>query len=151
MLIDVTFKNDGDSDIGSILNMIAKLNNNSVETIKHQPGIYQIGHWNGSELFQEKIIDQWDMKDLNDNEYFSTYGVCDNYEQILKKCPMLETSSRKFVIFIVSVKKENQSPEGGWRWHKWGEYIGTQNPQYEYLYNESEIDEVFTYHIYELE
>jgi hypothetical protein len=36
-----------------------------------------------------------------------------------------------------------------WRWHKWGEYIGTKNPQHEYLYDEDEsIQEVFCYHIY---
>jgi hypothetical protein len=47
------------------------------------------------------------------------------------------------------VIKANQSHEGGWRWHKWGEYIGKYEPQYEYLYDEPEIEKVYVYHIYE--
>jgi hypothetical protein len=39
---------------------------------------------------------------------------------------------------------------GGWRWHKWGPYIGTQEPKCEYIHDEPEIEEVFTYHVYEL-
>ena len=34
---------------------------------------------------------------------------------------------------------------GGWRWHKWGEYIGKHNPQYEYLDHESGIDYVLVW------
>ena len=153
MLVDVTFIDQNEeSDVTFILNMIAKVNSNITETIRHQTGIYQIGHWNSEHMFTEKIINSWDMPDLLDEneEYISSYGVCDNYQQLLSKCPMLEKNPRKFAIFMVSIKKENQSPEGGWRWHKWGPYIGNQNCQCEYLYDEPEIDEVFTYHIHEL-
>ena len=38
----------------------------------------------------------------------------------------------------------------GWRWHKWGPYIGTQDPQCEYLADEPEIKEVFVYRFIQL-
>jgi hypothetical protein len=41
-------------------------------------------------------------------------------------------------------------PKSGWRYHKWGDYIGSQNPQSEYLYDDTHIDAVWTFHIYEL-
>ena len=75
----------------------------------------------------------------------------DNYQQILDQCPMLKDSDRQFFITIKSVKKENQDPDGGWRWHKWGPYIGTHEITTEYLYDEPIVEEVFVYHIYEKE
>jgi len=49
------------------------------------------------------------------------------------------------------IRKDLEPTDGGWRWHKWGEYIGTQNPQMEYIHDEPEIEKVYVYHIYELE
>lgn len=92
-----------------------------------------------------KIIDEW----VNS-------GVCDNFHQILDRASnildndVLGNPDRNFVIGLSTVEKSKQSSEGGWRWHKWGEYIGTQNPQCEYLYDEPEIDKVYCYHIYEI-
>lgn len=78
------------------------------------------------------------------------YGVADNWEQIVDKWPILEQSERQFIIDIGVVRREDQSPQGDWRWHKWGEYIGIQNPQHEYLYDEKDIDEVIIFQIYEV-
>jgi hypothetical protein len=79
------------------------------------------------------------------------FGVCDNWEQITTRWPLIVSSDRKFVISLSRVTKAAQSPSGGWRWHKWGEYIGTKDPQHEYLYDEGpEIEAVFTFHIYEV-
>ena len=81
----------------------------------------------------------------------SAYGVCDNFEQILGQAPIcLFSDEEKYVIFLCSVKRENEPEKGGWRWHKWGHYIGNHKPQHEYLYDEKDIDEVFCYHIYRL-
>ena len=80
------------------------------------------------------------------------YGVCDNYEQVLEKYKyILNDTNKNYVVGLSTVKRENQSSEGGWRWHKWGEYIGNQNPQHEYLYDDTHIDKVYCYHIYEIE
>lgn len=117
----------------------------------------------------EKIYDQsWsfsggkEMADSHDLTKFrelaesgydirSNYGVCDNYEQVLNQYPELQNSNKKFVVSLTPMTKSEEPESGGWRWHKWGEYIGEQNPTHEYLYDEPEIEEVFVYHIYELE
>jgi hypothetical protein len=87
----------------------------------------------------------------NGMDYKSNYGVCDNVEQVMAKYPELETSDRKFVVILTPIIKATQPSQGGWRWHKWGEYIGTQEPQCEYIYNEPIIEEVLLFHIYEVE
>lgn len=79
----------------------------------------------------------------------SPYGVCDNYQQILVRYPELQAEDRTFVVFMTRVTHAEQPDSGGWRWHKWGEYIGTHELQHEYLYDEKGIEEVFCYHIYE--
>lgn len=67
------------------------------------------------------------------------YGVADNIEQIkeyLKK--YIDDPDEKYIIAVTPVfqHKENEGKEGGWRWHKWGPYIGKLNPQCEYLDDE---------------
>lgn len=125
----------------SIYDMIASLHGNDPTPKEIQPGVYEIGHFGGTSFLGE-------FERYPDLE-ISPYGVCDNINQLLTACPELETSDRKFVIALTSVQRKKQSSEGGWRWHKWGPYIGKQNPQCEYLYDEPEIEEVFCYHIYE--
>ncbi|QWU14363.1 hypothetical protein SAMN04487895_101668 [Paenibacillus sophorae] len=135
-------------------------------------GIYYTGlnfnHY--IELFSEdKIIERWDSfsiirktEDGNiDWDYFNkcsdegveskgNYGVCDDYQQVLDQYPELEIDDRKFVLGLSKTTKRNQSSSGGWRWEKWGEYIGKQNSQADYLYDEPEIEEIYCYHIYEI-
>lgn len=117
-------------------------------------GIYEVNHY-GCSPFIDGYTDYYtdENKELVDRkgDWFCNYGVCDNYQQILEQCPMLKESNRQFFITVKSVKKNEQSEIGGWRWHKWGPYIGTQEITTEYLYNEPIIEEVFVYHIYEKE
>ncbi len=80
---------------------------------------------------------------------FNPYGVCDSYEQVLEQCPEIIESSRQFCLFVTRLDKKNQSPKGGWRWHKWGPYIGKQEPECEYLYDEPVVETVYVYHVYE--
>jgi hypothetical protein len=61
------------------------------------------------------------------------FGVCDRWEQIVKTWPELLTDPRHFVIGLAEVRRDEQPAWGGWRWHKWGEYIGDFEPQQEYL------------------
>ena len=126
-----------------ILAAIALMNDNPPQTWRTTTGVYQIGHfnWPGARGAVEEYPELGD---------FNSYGVCDSYEQILEQCPALQDPNRQFVITITPIVRANQSPEGGWRWHKWGPYIGTFNPQCEYLYDEVGIDRVFCFHIYEL-
>jgi hypothetical protein len=78
------------------------------------------------------------------------YGVCDSPEQVLAKWPQLATDPRRFVVLFGEIRKEDQPEQGGWRWHKWGEYIGTKEPQYEYLADEEDIDSVLIFQIVQL-
>ena len=69
----------------------------------------------------------------------NTYGVADNIEQIkefYKK--QIKDKKNKYVIAVTPVfqEKENKGKGGGWRWHKWGRYIGKLNQQCEYLDDE---------------
>lgn len=78
----------------------------------------------------------------------NSYGVCDSPDQFMEKYGnVLRDDPRNLVVAFVSIRKSTQYPEGGWRWHKWGPYVGKQTPTCEYLYDEPLIKEVFTYQI----
>lgn len=80
----------------------------------------------------------------------SDYGVCDYPQQLIEQFPILIADPRRFLVVFTPIRKEDQSEEGGWRWHKWGPYIGTQNAQMEYLADEVDIEEVYVYQLLEL-
>lgn len=125
-----------------MLAAIARINGNSGNAKEIKPGIYEIGHF-GSSNFLRGYEEYPELS-------VGAYGVCDSVEQLLSACPELENDkARNFVVTVTKVTRASQEPEGGWRWHKWGEYIGTQNPQHEYLYDDTHISEVLVYHIYE--
>lgn len=84
------------------------------------------------------------------NEYFSLYGVCDNYKQILEKYNWLENDNDKYVIGLCKVIKTEQPKKGGWRWHKWGDYIGTHEITQEYIADEENIDFVYCFNIHKI-
>ena len=81
-------------------------------------------------------------------EHKDNYGVCDNYQQVLNHYPELNDPNRKFILSLCKISKKE---DDGWRWHKWGKYIGIQKSQCEYIGDEPEIEEVYVYHIYEME
>lgn len=106
-----------------------------------ETGCYLIGHFGYSHF-------------LSDYERYPKLsidpcGVCDSLEQLKAKCPELDNSERKFVVTLTKVRKGDQPSEGGWRWCKWGKYIGDHEIKYEYLADEKGIEKVFCYHIYE--
>lgn len=82
------------------------------------------------------------------------YGVCDNYEQILEREEDIDyyvNSDEKFCILMTPIYKKEQPAEGGWRWCKWGDYIGDQESEAEYLYDEPNIEMVYVWSIYKIE
>lgn len=121
-----------------ILNILA----NGKEGKHIQQGIYEIGHYGCSDFLSN-------YDEYSQNLSINCYGVCDDYNQILEQCPELNDVNREFTITITPVLKSEQSSSGGWRWHKWGPYIGNQIPTCEYLFDESNIDKIYVYHIYE--
>lgn len=90
------------------------------------------------------------LKQSIDEDWPDDFGVCDHWSQVIERWPELLTDPRRFVVTVTPIRKTDQTASGGWRWHKWGEYIGTKDPQYEYLYDEPDIDVVYVFHILEV-
>ena len=87
--------------------------------------------------------------------WFNCYGTCDHWTQILQEYrSQLEHDERHFMIYLSQpIRKSDQPATGGWRWHKWGPYIGvfqTQVEEHEYLYDTPDVVEVFAYHVVEV-
>lgn len=153
MLVDPQFLPiDRDPVLAFMLSRIA----NGFERTRLAQGVYQIGHFS---LDRELDLDSMskfeknypELKPADPDGYFGCYGVCDNWEQIIERCPMIrDDPDRHFVVSVTCMRKADQSPSGGWRWHKWGDYIGTQSPQCEYLYDEPVIEQAYVYHVYQL-
>lgn len=79
------------------------------------------------------------------------YGVVDSIPQFYKFfAEQLESDPRDFLVTFTPVYRRNQPAQGGWRYHKWGKYYGTQDPQHEYLYHDTHIDVVEVFHIYDI-
>ena len=89
--------------------------------------------------------------------YWQDYGVADNASQIMDYYDKLYNEhsdymdNHKFVILLTPIFREDQPEYGGWRWHKWGPYLGVHNIKCEYLYNEKGIDYVYAFKILEVE
>ena len=129
--------------ISPVTALLAAFSGKSPTHVRAAPGIYEIGHF-GSSSWPEGF------EQYPDDLSVQCYGVCDSVEQLLEKCPELRTSTRKFAVSVHFLEKSKEPPEGGWRWRKWGPYIGTQTPTCEYLHDEPLIEHVYVYHIYEL-
>jgi hypothetical protein len=111
--------------------------------VQIKEGIYlgqlNIGHWID---FKEEYFEV-------DGIY--SYGVVDNLDQLLELIPtVVNSEDRKFAINLSEIKKEDQPAKDGWRWHKWGNYHGKQEPTCEYIYDEPNVEKVFIYQLYEL-
>lgn len=81
----------------------------------------------------------------------SPYGVCDNVEQVKNHLGAFLTNDTPVLVTLTPMRKADQPESDGWRWHKWGSYIGVQSPQCEYLADEPEIETVYVFHIHLLQ
>lgn len=106
-------------------------------------------HFWGDTLFVDgKFVPNPDFKEGMKK---SRYGIADDVEQIKKHFEFeVNDLDKKFIIEVTPVYKKDQPSDGGWRWHKWGEYIGEHDIQCEYLYDEKGIKMVLVYHLHEL-
>lgn len=131
-------------ELDAISALIGRINGNTAIPHEISNGVYIRPDFGSSSFLNPGYKEYPRLKNIG------CYGVCDNYQQILDLEPDLTNDpNRKFVIRLTSVKKANQSEQGGWRWHKWGEYIGVHEITTEYIYDEPIVEEVFCYHIYE--
>lgn len=118
-----------------------------------EEGVYQ-GPLNfHNALDREHWIYMWnpwsDRKAGDPEPAFPSYGVHDSIEACMAQFgPALREAPGTYCISFVTMRKDEQPEHGGWRWHKWGHYYGAQNPQYEYLYDEPEIESVVVFEIH---
>lgn len=135
-------------------------------------GIYMSdlnGHYDIEELTNFNEVDEFEL--IDKYKFFPMSGVSDNASQVknyLNKIinVYLNGTSKdvyffegqglfnliknepnyKFILLLTPIiNNHDTSLWGGWRWHKWGEYIGKHNPQYEYLDHETGIDYVLVW------
>ena len=132
-----------------ILQMIASLNGLDGQTVRLGTGIYQIGHF-GSTGFPHPEF----FKDTFETSLaeYAEYGVCDDAQNVKDHLLALQDPTRKFIVTLTPVHRKvaNKGKGGGWRWHKWGPYIGKQEPLAEYIDDEPNIELVYVYHVHEL-
>lgn len=104
----------------------------------------------GDDLFRKR------MKKLREESaagrMLDGYGVCDYPEQVAERWPHIEADPRHFVIqFIRFSKDAGDEGEVGFRWHKSGEYIGTQDTDGgEYFGENDNAITVYLFHLYEI-
>lgn len=162
MLVEVTnllrnYENDSIMAIFSLMNPGKDPDNKLLEY-----GVYEVAYGNLCNVLRGMCrsiegltLEEWPEFEgpnlANDSEdWFNSYGVCDSYQQVFDKCPEIKDSTdRYFLVSVTPVNKSEQSPEGGWRWHKWGPYIGEGEPTREYLYDEPDFETVYCYHVFE--
>ena len=105
----------------------------------------------------EALTNYKEKKNFDSPLYWRNYGVCDNASQVLDYYDSLYEQykdymeDKKFVILLAPIIREKQPECGGWRWHKWGQYIGKFESKCEYLYDEKGIDYVYCFDILEVE
>ncbi len=79
-------------------------------------------------------------------------GVADNYQQVLAAYPLaVQHPTRRFCLSVTPIRRSEAPAKGGWRWKKWGRYLGTQEPAADYIADEPIIEEVVVFRWYELQ
>lgn len=135
-----------------LLGMIASLGNNNPNTEIICEGVLKIGHFGGDLLLFGK--NDFDRSYPDIEGLPECCGVCDTPEQFLEDFKqVLEDSDKVLAVTMTQVHKDpdNRGKGGGWRWHKWGPYVGKGEPTQEYLDDEDEFDAgVWIYHVYDM-
>lgn len=115
-----------------------------------EQGVYE-GSFNFNLLIDLSPIYKRDRDSEYSDHSRSYYGVADNLDQIKSLyADLIHSEESNVVISLAKIEKVEEPEEGGWRWHKWGEYIGTQSPQCEYLYDEPEIESIYVFHVHKV-
>lgn len=81
---------------------------------------------------------------------FQYYGMVDHPSEFLKRFPHFDDIDEKLVVFFRHIQRKDQPKIGGFRYHKNGKYYGAQKPRSEYLYDDTHIDEIYSFVIYKL-
>lgn len=87
------------------------------------------------------------LSERNRGANANSYGVADSIEQIYQHYRFLEASPTKYAIMCKTIYADNS---GGWRWHKWGKYIGKHEIKCEYIADEVGIEKVIIFSVVEI-
>lgn len=133
----------GGSTLGYIMDMLG----GSVPISSPKQG-YFVGPLNMEKLLGGiEVAESW-RSGVEIGSYPSTSYVDDSPEAFIEKYhDVLMKDERTFAVFFAPIVRADQDPSGGWRWHKWGEYLGAHDPQHEYLYDEEDIEQVYIVHL----
>jgi len=145
MLVDVKLLEHSKTELGKELGY--------EDPKRIQKGLYLSGMMNFEFDFRDSndVSHEKRFPEISDGDWFGSFGVCDTPEQLMERLPKVVTEGpRKFVISVTPILKEDQPEHNGWRWHKWGTYIGDKNPTHEYLADEPDIERVYVFTIYEV-
>lgn len=78
----------------------------------------------------------------------ANHFVADSPKQFMDRFgSVLDALPQNLAVFCTIIQKAEEPESGGWRWHKWGEYVGDFTPTTEYLYDEPIIQQVTIIHI----
>lgn len=115
-------------------NIILELANPNHEMWRPMTGVYEGPYSDPNFIYW--LYDEF----VNKNQpMFEDYGIADNLEQVIGyyKDQYIDVPEKYFLFFTkIYQNKDNAGNWGGWRWHKWGPYIGKLNPKHEYLDDE---------------
>ena len=113
-----------------------------------QEGLIEISHFSPEHTYA--VFDNWDVDGIDG----TLDGVSDTSQQAIEYArKLVGDDPRTFCVFVTHIVKDqsNRGQGGGWRWRKWGEYIGSGTPEHEYLDDEDGFDEgVYVFGIYPL-
>ena len=102
-----------------VSNVVAEVSGNRLRggTIRIATGVYERGSFGCTNYVPG--WDEWpDFRDGEPPSWRGPTGVCDTVDQVLQHYPELEADpERTFVVFLTRVRKADQEPDGGWRWH----------------------------------
>jgi hypothetical protein len=100
--------------------------------------------------YEVEMFDSFRKRDVF-NDTKPNYGVSDDIDQVLEFYKEeLQNPDKNFIISYFWIHKVEEPEHGGWRWHKWGPYIGKHNITQEFIHDEPYINSVICYHIYEI-
>lgn len=78
----------------------------------------------------------------------STYDFFSRGKRIYKS--LTERPDAVYFVGFTPIFNHHNGAIGGWRWHKWGTYLGKYTPKYKYLDEEKNIDYVLVWRLYPL-
>lgn len=122
------------------------------EPVRVYRGVYE-AHINFDKEIERLVTGRWpEFPNFPGHDWFSCFGVVDHWSQLPIK--QLDADPRSLLVFLGRHVRAEQPERGGWRWHKWGPYLGVHAPEnsteYEYLYDATDVVEVWSYCVVEV-